>query len=146
MGQPVDISGTWPSPNRRILSDFDLAYGTAHRSKSRPEKRTLEKIENAKRNEPAVFLRNPRKITRFQPLWDDCEKMNNTPSNQKQKHKNGRQLLNECSNSHKRVVWPNVPKLSHGHRRPGSECNNDIQSSSLNPNLKGQWPLAPARC
>jgi hypothetical protein len=43
-------------------------------------------------------------------------------------------------------VLPNDPKLSHGHRRPSSECNNDIQSSSLNPKLKAQWPLAPARC
>jgi hypothetical protein len=34
-------------------------------------------------------------------------------------------------------------KASGTNLRPptGSECNNDIQSSSLNPKLKGQWPL-----
>ena len=41
---------------------------------------------------------------------------------------------------------PNDPKLSHGHWRPGCECNLESQSSYLNRKLKGQWPVAPARC
>jgi hypothetical protein len=44
-----------------------------------------------------------------------------------------------------RSMPPNDPKLSHGHRRLALDCNLDFQISSLNPNLKEQWPLAPAR-
>src|ERR1039457_2103405 len=47
---------------------------------------------------------------------------------------------------HKRSKPPNDPKLSHGHRRLAHACNLDFQISWLNPKLKGQWPLAPARC
>ena len=43
-------------------------------------------------------------------------------------------------------VTPNVPTLSRGRRRPSSECNNCIQYSSLNQNLKVQWPSVPAFC
>ncbi len=38
------------------------------------------------------------------------------------------------------------PKLSYGHRRPGTHCNLDFQISSLNTNLNGQWPFVPAQC
>jgi hypothetical protein len=44
------------------------------------------------------------------------------------------------------VTMPNDPKLSHGHRRLAHDCNLDFQTSYLNRKLKGQWPLAPARC
>jgi hypothetical protein len=40
---------------------------------------------------------------------------------------------------------PNDPKLSHGHGQLAHACNLDSQISYLNRNLKGQWPLAPAR-
>ena len=39
---------------------------------------------------------------------------------------------------------PSDPELNRGHRRPGSKCKTEIQSSSLNQNLKGQWPSVPA--
>jgi hypothetical protein len=44
------------------------------------------------------------------------------------------------------VKPPNDPKLSHGHWRLAHDCNLDFQVSYLNRKLKGQWPLAPARC
>jgi hypothetical protein len=44
------------------------------------------------------------------------------------------------------MLHPNDPKLSHGHGRLAHVCNLDSQISYLNPKLKGQWPLAPARC
>jgi hypothetical protein len=40
----------------------------------------------------------------------------------------------------------NVPKLSHGHGRLARDGNLDSPISWLNPNLKAQWPLVPARC
>ncbi len=57
-----------------------------------------------------------------------------------------RRHLFKCS-AHRgvRATMLNVPKLNHGHGRPSSKCNDDIQSSSLNPNLKGQSALAPVR-
>jgi len=40
----------------------------------------------------------------------------------------------------------NVPRLSHGHRRLALDGNLAFQISSLNPNLKAQWPVVTARC
>ena len=41
---------------------------------------------------------------------------------------------------------PNDPKLSHGHWKVTPKCNRDNQISYHRRKLKGQWPLAPARC
>jgi hypothetical protein len=48
--------------------------------------------------------------------------------------------------SHGIVKQPNDPKLSHRHRNFGSDGNDGSQISWLNPKLKAQCRLAPARC
>jgi len=89
--------------------------------------------------------------------WSNCAAVERVPG----KVRLGHHLLSAAARGGNGRMMPNDPKLSHCHRRlersGGRETAaffhrlsaesryDDSQSSSLNPKLEGQWPLAPAR-